>query len=494
MPAIAIYARASRDQEDKRISVERQIERCRRLADELYPGQTVRTYSDNNISGADPDAERPQFEEMVAAIRRGEIAHVVTHEQSRLTRRPGQWDELVVTLTRAGIDKIHTVQQGPVTVGNGSRLVGRIMAAVDAEEVERTKARMLAAHEQNRQEGRPNGGRYYGYERQRGPDGRAVLVIDKAEAKVVQRIATRLLAGYSLSAVADELNTDSVPTPRGGQLWRTTTVRETVTRASVAGLIDHDGKIVGKARWEPIIELERWERLMHVLKSEYVKDARGRRFLVSRRQRSPRKWLLTSGLARCALCGAALVVGQQGRKGPGRSYSAYTCHRTANQPEACGRINISRAEDVEEVVVDAVLDFIDRRPDLAAKLAAAPNPERAALVTELAELEVVISKVSEELGAGGTDYAAWESFYRPAKARMDEVRARLAQLEDPDGIDVPAPDVVRAKWRVLNLRQKRKVLDRYLTEVRVLPRVASGPRPGTARDRVGERLELRWRR
>jgi hypothetical protein len=116
------------------------------------------------------------------------------------------------------------------------------------------------------------------------------------------------------------------------------------------------------------------------------------------------------------------------------------------------------------------------------------------LPTSWPELDTVIAKVSQELGTGGTDYAAWESFYRPAKARADEIRTRLAQLEDPDGIEVPASNVVRAKWNGLNLRQKRKVLDRYLTEVRVKPRIASAPRPGTNRDRVAERLDLHWRR
>jgi DNA invertase Pin-like site-specific DNA recombinase len=86
----------------------------------------------------------------------------VCHEQSRLTRQPAQWDERVVTLHKAGIAKVNTVQGRTVPVEPGNRLVGRIMSVIDAEEVERTRARILAAHEQLAGEGRPNGGRQYG--------------------------------------------------------------------------------------------------------------------------------------------------------------------------------------------------------------------------------------------------------------------------------------------------------------------------------------------
>jgi hypothetical protein len=160
-----------------------------------------------------------------------------------------------------------------------------------------------------------------------------------------------------------------------------------------------------------------------------------------------------------------------------------------------GKIHLSRAEDVEEFVIDEVLDFIDRKPEVAARLAAAPNPERAALRAELAELDVVIAKVSEELGAGELDYAAWESFYRPAKARADEIRGRRAQMADPDdGIEVPPVNPISECWDGLNLRQRRRVLDRFITEVRVLPRIANGPRPGGTTARIRKHLDVSWRR
>src|SRR5262245_56439488 len=110
MPVIAIYARTSRDREDKRVSIRRQVERCTKRANDLFPGVEVRAYDkDNNKSGADPDVVREDYERLLNDIRRGQVAQVVVHEQSRLTRQPQQWNQLVVILTRAGIEKIHTV-------------------------------------------------------------------------------------------------------------------------------------------------------------------------------------------------------------------------------------------------------------------------------------------------------------------------------------------------------------------------------------------------
>ena len=56
---IAVYARASKDREEKRVSVDRQVARRVKLADELFPGVAVIHYVDNDLSGADPTVDQP---------------------------------------------------------------------------------------------------------------------------------------------------------------------------------------------------------------------------------------------------------------------------------------------------------------------------------------------------------------------------------------------------------------------------------------------------
>ena len=156
MQVIAVYARASKDRAERRISTARQIFQATKLANDQFPGVEVRVYEDNDITAADPKVERPDYNRLIADIRRGDVAQVFCHAQPRLVRQPAEWNELVVTLTKAGITKIHTVLGGVVAVDPGNRLVGSIMNLIDAEEVERTRQRTLSAHKQLAAEGRPS--------------------------------------------------------------------------------------------------------------------------------------------------------------------------------------------------------------------------------------------------------------------------------------------------------------------------------------------------
>ena len=114
MPVIAVYARASKDRAEKRISTSRQIAQATKLAGELFPGVEVHPYEDNDLSAADPNVFREHYHRMLGDIRRGEVVEVFAHAQPRVVRQPSEWNELVVTLTKAGITKIHTVLGGVI--------------------------------------------------------------------------------------------------------------------------------------------------------------------------------------------------------------------------------------------------------------------------------------------------------------------------------------------------------------------------------------------
>src|SRR4051812_25673193 len=114
-----VYARASADPREQRISVDRQIDRCVARGLELWPGAEPRIFRDDAITGGDPDVYRPGFAQFLAAVRssrKGELVGVVVNEQSRLTRQgTNAWDDLVVTLTKAGLAKVETLKSGPVS-------------------------------------------------------------------------------------------------------------------------------------------------------------------------------------------------------------------------------------------------------------------------------------------------------------------------------------------------------------------------------------------
>lgn len=474
MPSIAIYGRASLDRTERRISVDRQVARCQDLAAATWPDRVPLVLVDNNLSGSNPDVVRPAWNQLLAGIRSGDIEHVVAHEQSRFTRQPAQWDEFVVALTRAGIDRVHTVTQGVVPVNPGNRLLGRILAVVDADESERTRMRALAMHEQIAGEGRPGGGQYYGYRREWGRDGRSQLVIDADEAKVVRYIVDQLAAGQTGAWIADRLTADGVPTGRDGRRWWSTTVLGIARRPHVAGLRLHHDK-TGPGRWEPIVQRDRWDRVQHIIGSPGGRPSR------------PRRHLLTGGIARCGLCGEPITTAQQKR--PEGYVCSYACNKRPRVPEACGKISLGPVPIVEAVVARAVLARL-RGPGAGRLTVVDDQPERAQLRERQGAAEARIARAAELYGAGELDELAWRQVNQTARSSADAARRQLDALPGAQ-VDLPGVEAVVEGWDGLLLEQRRAVLSRMVEHVVILPRTAR--RPADPYERVTERLDVVWR-
>ncbi|HEY1444754.1 MAG TPA: recombinase family protein [Acidimicrobiales bacterium] len=493
MPVTGIYARASKDPNDKRISCDRQIERCTKLAAELFAGDPVLVFEDNDRSGADPNVERPGYENFVAAVRRGDIGQVVVHEQSRLTRQPQQWEELVVTLTRAGITKVHTVQSGVVPVDAGNRLLGRIMAVIDAEEAERLKARIRAAMDQIRVEGRPGGGTApYGYRSSQGDDRRPILVIDDDEAKVIGGICDAICDGYSLRSIAADLNRRGVPSPRGSR-WNATVIRAMVLRPSMAGFRTRSVKtkgrgesheIVGTARWEPVLTEQRWRQTLDMLGASTVTGVDGKTHTARRHQPGrPRKWLLSGGggLGRCKLCDSGLVVVTSNTNA-----SQYRC----DQRTGCGNTTIQPAEDLEAWIHQQLVAYLASNPKLPPALVS-EDPERVRLEEERRRAERDMVEAVILKGDGDIDSDEFRVMHSGAKKRRDQAQAELADRPVPDTA-IPDVDAIAHRWEKLPLERKRKALAHYIESVTVHP--ATGNHLNwTQHERFAARVKIAWK-
>lgn len=475
---VAIYGRASLDKKELRISTSRQIDRGRTLAEQAWPGCQIIVYEDNNLSASNPDVERPAYRRLLSDIRQNRIGQLVAHEQSRLTRQPAQWDELVVALSRAGIDRVHTVLRGQVPVTEGNRLVGRLMAVVDADESERLRLRALAMHDHLAASGRPNGGRYYGYRRRIGDDSRPRLAVYEPEAQVVHRIVDGLLAGRSAAHVADALNRDGIPPGKGGRRWWGQTVLGVARRPHIAGLRSFHRQVVGDGLWEPIIDRDRWEILQSVINSDPRRGSLYR----------PRRWLLTGGLAVCGVCGDPMITNKQAR--PHGNIDAYVCTPRARGEQGCGRVSIAPAQIVEELVVAAALEVIES-PGFAARLAGTTDGgERAVLVERTRAAQARVDRAAELFGAGEVDEVTWRRMHAPAAGIVAEGKARLAELAGR-AVDLPALGEIRADWDGLTVVQRRQAVGLAVARVMVLPR--TGRRPADHRVRIRERLDIVWR-
>lgn len=463
---VAIYCRISQDADDRRVGVKRQEMLCRRLALEEWPGADLAAYVDNDKSGA--DSARPQYRRLLEDVRAGQVVQVVTAEQSRLTRDPAEWERLVVTLTAAGIEKVYTLA-GPVTVGEGDRLVGRILAAVSAEERDRTIARIGRALDANAERGAPAGGRPYGF-RLTGERGAKTYVVDPGEAEVIEELASRVECGEPLGAIVDDLNARGVPAARGGA-WRTTSAKAVLLKPAVAGLRVHRGEIVGAGNWPAIIDRSRWDALVLRLTGErIVTTADGRLRRVGSAHRRPRKRLLTGGLAVCGNCGTPLVATLQARR-HGPRVAAYGCHPTGG-PDACSGVSMM-ADQLEELVSAAVLLRIDT-PEVIDALRPAPDDDTRRLAADLADAEATLEDLGRLLGAGEIDPTAFRSAHDTARDRAARARDRLAAASalPVDADPASLPD----RWASLPLGARRAIIETLIAEVSVAKASKGGPR------------------
>ncbi|OZB83613.1 recombinase family protein [Microbacterium sp. 13-71-7] len=294
--AAAIYTRISRDAEGDKVGVQRQEKDCRDLADRLGLN-VVGVYTDNDIGASTRTGNkpRPRYQEMLSAIRDGLIGTVIAYSNSRLTRRPLEWIELI-SLAESGALEIKTVVSGShdLTTADG-RAVALTVAAWDAAEADRISERQKASFHHRALKGEPK------LQRQRPFGWKADgVTLEPEEAARIRSAVEELIQGATITAVARRWEEEGVLTAAGGSKWEHSVLKKVLVGWRTAGvrtyhrepLFDLEGQPV-RGTWEPIITLEERRQALRALQVH----AR-----VKKRQGT---WPL-AGLLRCGSCAKPL--------------------------------------------------------------------------------------------------------------------------------------------------------------------------------------------
>jgi site-specific DNA recombinase len=440
-----IYVRISDDRLGDEAGVSRQEEDCRRLA--ASSGWTVAdVYRENDTSAfkrrkvALPDGTvalrvvRPEFRRLLDDLAAGKIGAVIGYDLDRVARDPRDLEDLIdvaetthrpVRSVTGNLDLSHT----------GGITMARIAVAMANQSSRDTSRRVRRAKEAGAAEGRWGGGgkRPFGWSADR-------TTLVPGEAEVLRDVVDQLLAGASIVGVVTDLQQRDVPTVTGAT-WSSAALRRMVTRPGIAGLLEHRGKVVGRAPWPAVVDEATWRTLVAELESRPRNDT------------TLRWWL--AGLACCARCGARMR-GNQG---------AYVCFARQG---GCGRMWVSAAA-AEDTVARAVLKRLTLAPPPTLSRPA-PPPDDSQL-TELAEMW------------GRQEISLAE--YRAARAAVVE---RLRTEDAPPPAQLPvwarAGDVPR-QWLGFAPAQRQQVARGLLASVLV--------HPSPDRRFHEQRLELHWR-
>lgn len=250
----AAYARYSSDNQ-RAASIEDQLRNCQRRAD--AEGWTiVATFADAAISGS--DANRPEYQAMLAAAGRGEFDVLLVDDLSRLARdsveqekaiRRLEFQQVRVVSPSDGYDSTSKARK----VHRGFKgLMNEIFLDDLAEKVHR-------GQEGQARKGFWNGGKPYGFRlrpildpNQTDPYGQPLkigtkLEVNPEQAAVVREIFSSFIAGKSYRTIAKELNARGIPS--GGAAWKRRVRRCAGWTGSAVRVILTNPLYTGLVRW-----------------------------------------------------------------------------------------------------------------------------------------------------------------------------------------------------------------------------------------------------
>ncbi len=180
----AIYARQSVDKMDS-ISIESQIEFCKYET----RGEEHRVYQDKGYSGK--NTERPQFQEMLNAIRKGEIKRVICYKLDRISRSILDFATMMDEFQQYGVEFVSCTEKFDTSTPMGRAMLNICIVFAQLER-ETIQQRVTDAYNARSRKGFYMGGRVpYGYKLE--PhliDGKHTsrYVIDEDEAEVIRLI------------------------------------------------------------------------------------------------------------------------------------------------------------------------------------------------------------------------------------------------------------------------------------------------------------------
>lgn len=439
-----IYTRVSKDASGQARSVGEQEAECRRTADR-EGWHVVRTFCDNDRSASRyATKKRPEYAALIDLLRSGGADVLVTWEASRAQR------DLEVYVQLRDLCAQHEVLWSySGRTHDLSRTDDRFTTGLDALLAERessqTRDRILRTVRANAGKGRPHGRLLYGYQREYDPTSGVLLrqVIRDDQADVVREAASRVLAGETPYAIAQDYNARGIVSP-GRARWDLTEIRRLLTNPGYAAKRVHRGQVIGDADWPAVLDAATFARLQAKFSDPSRKTLRD----------TSVKHLL-SMIARCGVCGAAVVVQKN------RSSLAYLCREG---------FHVSRKEaDVDRYVLSVILGRL-AMPDAAAFLAAGADDDdvRDAL-DQAAELQGRLDGVYEQVAEGTLSAQALAAIEARLLPQIEAAQQRAQRTSAPTVVtDLVGREDAAQVWDRLSMPQRREIV-RALATIEILP-------------------------
>lgn len=414
----AIYTRVSTDEQAREgTSLDAQQSACRAMATALSLQVAEVVVDDQSAK----DLKRPGITRILERIENRELAGVIVYKLDRLTRSRRDLDDLLPLFDRHGAALISVSEKLDTSSAMGRFFIA-LLGAIAQWERETIAERVTFGIRHRKAQGGFVGGRPPAGLRAEGEKGRRVLVRDGERAEAVAEVWPRILAGESLRQVGDFLTERKVPTI--ASRWTSKGVLDVARNARYIGILVDQGM---------------FDAAGAVLSARHApgKSVSPGRSMTKQQTHAMRAWPL-SGIARCGQCGSTLL-GTHGRNASGEAFPYLRCGGRARKGrQFCGAKDLP-AEVWEHLVVQTLVEAVQKRDDLLARVAAvgqelsaraAPmSAELAALTMERDAMRQKLDNLVAMAADGGPAARGLSRYIAEGQERIEEVQLRMATIE-----------------------------------------------------------------
>lgn len=480
MKRAVIYARVSTErQADEGVSMDSQIDACRRKAAEL-DAAVVQVYRDDGISGT-TDA-RPGFRQAITHCTAMRIDYLLCWSSSRFAR--DQHDAITYKreLASAGVRLVYASSGVDVTTNEGwladsfSQIIDEHYSRQVAADTRRSMMSAAA-------DGFFMGGRVpYGYQAVPVPGStRRRLQPHPAEAGVVQTMFAHSARGIGAFAIAVMLNEQGIT--HRGKPWQKNAVLHMLKSEVYMGQVIYNRFARKTRRPRPAAE---WIRVQAhqalVTPDTFAAVQTGLSDRTPSEGFTPGNAQHTfAGLLRCAACGSGLKLATGTGRGK-KIYSYYACNGDL-QGKACGTLKRLPAEKFDAWMLAELLDrvlteenvqgVIDQMDGAATRWVKDRAARRTALVAELRGAESRRSKLFEVLEVQGKDAPGIQEMaprLRDLNEQCRRLEVALVALEDEQQplvgqIGVSAEEAARVMRQMVNECEDAKTLRGFVASI-----------------------------
>lgn len=493
----AIYARQSIDKVDS-ISIDSQIEFCKYET----RGAPYQVYKDKGYSGKNTD--RPEFQQMLSAIRHGEIKRVICYKLDRISRSILDFATLMEEFQKYDVEFVSCTEKFDTSSPMGRAMLNICIVFAQLER-ETIQQRVFDAYHSRNKRGFFMGGKVpFGFKLEpyvlEGKKTSRYTVIEE-EVKILEFMYS--IYEYPLASLGDvvkALMDAGIKHPRkeDGKWTRTHIGRMLHNPAYVKadldvynffkdnGVIIHNGPedFIGtngcylyseKGRTHPNYRLEGHHLVLAphkgIVPSDIWLRCRKKQKHAGERVRQNKiknTWL--AGKIKCAKCGYALVVRQTVKKS-GKVFRYIICSAANETNKKCDGVHGLKADPIESIILNEILKKLEMFSSLSA-------PQDNHIDPEISELKLKIANLDQEIDkTAAKAMEATGALLKYLSSKMDELDlektsyiSRLKELENK--VEDSKESVAQVKdcftrWDQLTLDDKIIVVDQIVDKIRL---------------------------